>query len=131
MCQYRQCTANNTGSIAGFFAISNLTNAPIEFSSQYQVQTTSIFIPEKTHPELRIYVNPMGKELIFYVLMTFLCCNNKAGEAREKLSITSLSMQSREISPLGSKFNQGLGKPRPWFKFPPLGCNISILHGHS
>ena len=43
----------------------------------------------------------------------------------------SPSMWDREISPSGSEFNQGLGKPRPWFKFRPLGWDISILHGHS
>ena len=48
----------------------------------------------------------------FYVLTKNL---RKVGEKR---SIMSLSMKDREISPSGSEFNQGLGKPRPWLKIP-------------
>ena len=78
---------------------------------------THIFIPNNHTRELRIYVNSMSKKLIFVVLLTFLCFyQKKLGKVGEKQSIMSLSTWDRESSPLGSKFNQGRGKPRPWLK---------------
>ena len=62
----------------------------------------------------------LSKKLNYLRFIAFLCFNKKLEKVGEKQPITSLSMYDREISPSLSEFNQGLRKPRPWFKFQPL-----------
>ena len=80
---------------------------------------TPILIPDKITRKLRNNVNPKSQKLKFSRLFAVRPKNlRKVGE---KQFIMSLSMLDREISPSGSEFYQGLGKPSPWIKFRPLG----------
>ena len=73
-----------------------------------------IVIRDKNTHELNINVNPMSKKLKFSHFMDVLCSDKKKlRKVGEKQSIMSLSMWDREISPSGSEFYQGLGKPCP------------------
>ena len=81
---------------------------------------TPILKPNKNTRELKNNVNLTCKKLNFLFFWTFYVPTKNLGKVGEKLSNMSLSMKDREISPSGSEFNQGLGKPRPWLKFRPL-----------
>ena len=80
-----------------------------------------ILIPYKNTRKFRNVVNPTSKKFKFSFLWSFYVPPKNLRKVEEKQSIMSLSMYDREISPSGSEFNQGLGKPRPWFELRPLG----------
>ena len=93
------------------------------FPGNNKVQTTftPILMPDKNTRELRNNVNPTTKKLEISGFHGVFVLTKTLRKVGEKQSIMSLSMYDREISPSGSDFNQGLGKPRPWLIFRPLG----------
>ena len=85
-------------------------------------------------------VSPSQGPVVLYLMkllvnatLNSLSWNMACAHVRKKQSIMSKSIHYRigKSHPGGRKFNQGLGKPRPWLKFLPLGGDFPILHGHS
>ena len=106
--------------LQSFFPVNNEVQTKFLHSFQYPLKTL-----------VNSEIMQIQQDQIFTFFGLFIFRQKNLGKVGEKQSILRLSMKDREISPLGSEFNQGLGKPCPWLKFQPLRRVISIQHGHS
>ena len=80
------------------------------------------YIPNKNTRELRNNVNLASKKFNFSRFLDSLCFELKTLEKWEKNNQSGACPCRIEKShPRGSEFYQGLGKPRPWLNFRPLG----------